>query len=70
MDVTDLRIALFSGNYNYTRDGCNQALNRLAASVDKAQDYFDAELGLCRLDPDFSAFYGQRIYVCKRLVAA
>ena len=30
MDVTDLRIALFSGNYNYTRDGCNQALNRLA----------------------------------------
>ena len=25
----DLRIALFSGNYNYTRDGANQALNRL-----------------------------------------
>jgi phosphatidylinositol alpha 1,6-mannosyltransferase len=25
-----LRLALFSGNYNYTRDGCNQALNRLA----------------------------------------
>jgi phosphatidylinositol alpha 1,6-mannosyltransferase len=24
-----LRIALFSGNYNYTRDGANQALNRL-----------------------------------------
>ncbi|UOR15504.1 glycosyltransferase family 4 protein [Qipengyuania aquimaris] len=30
MYVTDLRIALFSGNYNYTRDGANQALNRLA----------------------------------------
>lgn len=30
MDVSDLRIALFSGNYNYTRDGANQALNRLA----------------------------------------
>ncbi|WFL77954.1 glycosyltransferase family 1 protein [Altererythrobacter arenosus] len=30
MDVADLRIALFSGNYNYTRDGANQALNRLA----------------------------------------
>lgn len=30
MDVTNLRIALFSGNYNYTRDGANQALNRLA----------------------------------------
>ena len=30
MDVTGLRIALFSGNYNYTRDGANQALNRLA----------------------------------------
>lgn len=29
MKVTDLRIALFSGNYNYTRDGANQALNRL-----------------------------------------
>ena len=26
-----LRLALFSGNYNYTRDGSNQALNRLAA---------------------------------------
>ena len=30
MEASDLRIALFSGNYNYTRDGCNQALNRLA----------------------------------------
>jgi glycosyltransferase involved in cell wall biosynthesis len=29
MDVADLRIALFSGNYNYIRDGANQALNRL-----------------------------------------
>ena len=29
MDVTGLRIALFSGNYNYVRDGANQALNRL-----------------------------------------
>ena len=26
---TPLRIALFSGNYNYVRDGANQALNRL-----------------------------------------
>jgi len=31
MDITDLRIALFSGNYNYVRDGANQALNRLVA---------------------------------------
>ncbi len=30
MQTSDLRIALFSGNYNYTRDGANQALNRLA----------------------------------------
>ena len=30
MDVTDLRIALFSGNYNMTLDGANKALNRLA----------------------------------------
>ena len=29
MRATDLRIALFSGNYNYVRDGANQALNRL-----------------------------------------
>lgn len=29
MDPADLRIALFSGNYNYVRDGANQALNRL-----------------------------------------
>ncbi len=28
-DASDLRIALFSGNYNYVRDGANQALNRL-----------------------------------------
>lgn len=33
MNVTDLRIALFSGNYNYTRDGANQALNRLVGSL-------------------------------------
>jgi glycosyltransferase involved in cell wall biosynthesis len=29
MDIADLRIALFSGNYNMVRDGANQALNRL-----------------------------------------
>jgi glycosyltransferase involved in cell wall biosynthesis len=29
MDASDLRIALMSGNYNYVRDGSNQALNRL-----------------------------------------
>ncbi len=29
MEATGLRIALFSGNYNYVRDGANQALNRL-----------------------------------------
>jgi glycosyltransferase involved in cell wall biosynthesis len=30
MQTTDLRVAIFSGNYNYVRDGANQALNRLA----------------------------------------
>ena len=30
MDASDLRIALFSGNYNMTVDGANKALNRLA----------------------------------------
>lgn len=29
MQTSDLRIALFSGNYNYVRDGANQALNQL-----------------------------------------
>jgi glycosyltransferase involved in cell wall biosynthesis len=29
MDARDLRIALFSGNYNYVRDGANRALNSL-----------------------------------------
>ena len=29
MDTSDLRIALFSGNYNITVDGANKALNRL-----------------------------------------
>lgn len=29
MHTPDLRIALYSGNYNYVRDGANQALNRL-----------------------------------------
>jgi len=33
MDISDLRVALFSGNYNYTRDGANQALNRLVGSL-------------------------------------
>ena len=33
MDVTDLRIALVSGNYNMVRDGPTQALNRLVGHV-------------------------------------
>lgn len=33
MQATDLRVALFSGNYNYTRDGANQALNRLVGHL-------------------------------------
>ncbi len=35
MDISDLRVALFSGNYNYVRDGANQALNRLAGYLQK-----------------------------------
>ena len=31
MQISDLRVALFTGNYNYVRDGANQALNRLVA---------------------------------------
>ena len=30
---TDLRVALFSGNYNYVRDGANQALNLLVGHL-------------------------------------
>ncbi|WCL55406.1 glycosyltransferase family 1 protein [Gimibacter soli] len=32
---TDLRVALFSGNYNYVRDGANAALNRLVAHLEQ-----------------------------------
>lgn len=34
VQVSDLRIALFTGNYNYVRDGANQALNRLVRYVE------------------------------------
>ena len=30
-----LRVALFSGNYNYVRDGANQALNRLVGYLQR-----------------------------------
>jgi glycosyltransferase involved in cell wall biosynthesis len=33
MQPTDLRVALFSGNYNYVRDGANQALNLLVGHL-------------------------------------
>jgi glycosyltransferase involved in cell wall biosynthesis len=36
MQVQDLRVALFSGNYNYVRDGANQALNRLVGYLLKS----------------------------------
>ncbi|QMW21482.1 glycosyltransferase family 4 protein [Sandaracinobacteroides saxicola] len=32
--VERLRVALFSGNYNYVRDGANQALNRLVGRIE------------------------------------
>ena len=35
MQPSDLRIALFSGNYNYVRDGANQALNRLVGYLQR-----------------------------------
>lgn len=31
----DLRVALFSGNYNYVRDGANQALNKLVDYLER-----------------------------------
>ncbi|TPG42755.1 glycosyltransferase family 1 protein [Sphingomonas koreensis] len=33
MQPSDLRLALFSGNYNYVRDGANQALNLLVGHL-------------------------------------
>jgi glycosyltransferase involved in cell wall biosynthesis len=33
MDLRDLRVALFSGNYSYVPDGANQARQRLVASL-------------------------------------
>jgi glycosyltransferase involved in cell wall biosynthesis len=33
MKATDLRVALLSGNYNYIRDGANQALNMLVGHL-------------------------------------
>ncbi|WP_445192670.1 glycosyltransferase family 4 protein [Sphingomonas sp. Tas61C01] len=33
MKPTELRVALFSGNYNYVRDGANQALNLLVGHL-------------------------------------
>jgi glycosyltransferase involved in cell wall biosynthesis len=33
MQPTDLRVALFSGNYNYVRDGANQTLNKLVGHL-------------------------------------
>ena len=35
MEISDLRLALFSGNYNYVRDGANQALNRLTGFLQR-----------------------------------
>ena len=32
-EAGQLRVALFSGNYNYVRDSANQALNRLAGHL-------------------------------------
>lgn len=33
MEPSDLRVALFSGNYNYVRDGANQSLNLLVGHL-------------------------------------
>ncbi|WND02698.1 glycosyltransferase family 1 protein [Temperatibacter marinus] len=35
MPASKLKIALFSGNYNYVKDGANQALNKLVAYLEK-----------------------------------
>ncbi len=35
LPMLNARIAVFSGNYNYVRDGANQALNRLVAHLER-----------------------------------
>jgi phosphatidylinositol alpha 1,6-mannosyltransferase len=35
MSMTGLRVALFSGNYNYVKDGANQALNKLVDFLER-----------------------------------
>ena len=34
-----LRVALFSGNYNYTADGANRALNRLVGHMERKEGF-------------------------------
>lgn len=48
-----LRVALFSGNYNYLRDGANQALNRL---VRHAQERVGAQVRVYSPTTDTPAF--------------
>ena len=36
----------------------------------KPNGAFECEHGLCRLCPEFSTFYGHRVYICKRPVSA
>jgi len=48
-----LRVALFSGNYNYVKDGCNQALNML---VDHLQRDQGAEVRVYSPTTDTPAF--------------
>lgn len=53
MDVSDLRIALFSGNYNMTVDGANKALNRLVGYL-LAQGAAVRVYSPTVTDPDFA----------------
>ena len=53
MDVSDLRIALFSGNYNMTVDGANKALNRLVGYL-LAQGAAVRVYSPTVADPDFA----------------
>ena len=52
MDATGLRVALFSGNYNYVRDGANQALNRFASEAGILLSLMDWQ---CKHQTRFSA---------------
>ena len=61
MEISQLRIALFSGNYNYVRDGANQALNKLVRHLlDAGVQLRGFESARVSLEEIFLKVYGEQ----------